>query len=79
VEHRQARHIGDIISERYNFELGNQTARAGEIRPALDLRKILWLLLGGVVNVLAAIGWFVTLPFITRDGAALTSREQSGG
>jgi hypothetical protein len=42
VEHRRARHIGEIISERYDSELGNPAARAGEIRrPPLELRKIL--------------------------------------
>jgi hypothetical protein len=78
VEHRRARHIGEIISERYDSELGNPAARAGEIRrPPLELRKILWLLLDGALDALATIGWFVTLPFITRHGAPLKTREQS--
>jgi hypothetical protein len=41
--------------------------------------KIPRLLLGAMLNLLATIGWFVTLPFITRDGRALTAREQSRG
>ena len=32
-----------------------------------------------MLDVLATNGWFVTLPFITRDDRMLTEREQSGG
>jgi len=80
VENRQARHIGEIISERYDLGLDNQIARAREIRrSALELRKIFWVLLGGALDALATIGWLVTLPFIAHDGPPLTTREQSRG
>jgi len=77
MEDRQARHIGDIIRERYN-----RAADAAQ-GPQLDFisraQKMLRLLLGPVLDALATIGWFVTLPFITHEGRALTSREQSRG
>jgi hypothetical protein len=90
VDHRQARHIGDIIRERDDIFPGrtqtvpnrgaeDQTTRAAAANPIRRFQRLLRLLLGGVVNVLAAIGWFVTLPFITHDDRAATSREQSRG
>jgi hypothetical protein len=80
VEHRRARHIGEIIRERHSRLAQDLTAAPG---PKYDVfsraLKIPRLLLGAMLDVLATIGWFVTLPFITRDDRALTTREQSRG
>jgi hypothetical protein len=76
MEHQRARHIGEIIRERDNLSALGLTA---PLSPNRDVLKIPRLLLGGTLDVLATIGWFVTLPFITRDDRALTSRAQSGG
>ena len=37
--------------------------------PVSRILKVLRLLLGATLDVLAAIGWFVTLPFITHEDA----------
>jgi hypothetical protein len=76
VEHQRARHIGEIIRERDNLSALGLTVPSS---PKRDVLKIPRRLLGGTLDVLATIGWFVTLPFITRDDLALTTREQSRG
>jgi hypothetical protein len=76
VEHQRARHIGEIIRERDNLSALGLTAPPS---PKRDVLKIPRLLLGAMLNVLAIIGWFVTLPFITQNRRALTAREQSRG
>jgi hypothetical protein len=74
VENQQARHIGEIIRERNNRGAYGIAPAPG---PKLTCRvqKILRLVLSRVLDVLAAIGWFVMLPFITRGGHAPTPRE----
>jgi hypothetical protein len=76
VEYQRARHIGEIIRERDNLSALGLTAPSS---PKRDVLKIPRLLLGGTLDVLATIGWFVTLPFITCDDRALIARAQSGG
>ncbi|HZL28498.1 MAG TPA: hypothetical protein VFC39_18390 [Acidobacteriaceae bacterium] len=76
MENRRARHISEIIRERDNLSALGLTA---PLSPKRDVLKIPRLLLGAVLDVLATIGWFVTLPFITHDDRAATSREQSRG
>jgi cell division septal protein FtsQ len=76
VENRRARHISEIIRERHNRSAQNRAAAPNPKRVVL---KILRLLLGAMLDVLATIGWLVTLPFITRDDRAFTARAQSGG
>ena len=76
MEHQRARHISEIIRERDNLSALGLTA---PLSPKRDVLKIPRLLLGGTLDVLATIGWFVTLPFITRDDLALIAREQSRG
>lgn len=80
MEDRQARHIGDIIRERNNRGTRGLAA-IPNLKPHFISRaqKILHLILAGVLNALATIGWFVTLPFITHDAPAVTAREQSRG
>jgi len=80
VEHRRARHIGEIIRERNNRSAQNLAAVPGPKHDVFSrVSKIPRLVLGAMLDVLATIGWFVTLPFITRDDRMLTEREQSGG
>jgi hypothetical protein len=80
MEDRRARHIGEIIRERNNRAV-HRPAAAPKPRNNFNSRaqKILQRVLACVLNALATIGWFVTLPFITQDGRAVTAREQSGG
>jgi hypothetical protein len=75
-----ARHIGDIIRER-NGRAAHDLAVAPGLKHNFVSRilKVLQGLLSSILDVLATIGWFVTLPFITRDDRALTAREQSRG
>ena len=76
MEHQRARHIGEIIRECDNLSALGLTAPSS---PKRDVLKIPRLLLGGTLDVLATIGWFVTLPFLTQNRRALTAREQSRG
>jgi hypothetical protein len=87
VEHRQARHIGDIIKERDNvFEGRTQTeiksgikvlpARAGETNRLIRrVQKLLRSLLAAAVWVPLTIGRLVTLPFRSRRVAEWTNRR----
>ena len=80
VEDRQARHIGDIIRERNNSAAHGLAAESGHEQDAVSrVLKTLRLVFVAVLDVLATIGWFVTLPFITADGRELTARGQSRG
>jgi hypothetical protein len=68
MEDRRARHIGDIIRERNNRGTHGLAATSNP-KPHFSSRaqKMLQLILAGVLNALATIGWFVTLPFISHD------------
>jgi hypothetical protein len=82
VEDREARHIGDIIRERDNAfwrRGGDLSAPSRAARRTLRIQKLFCSLLGVVLDVLATIGWFVTLPFITQDDRAQSPCEQSRG
>jgi hypothetical protein len=66
VEERQARHIGEIIRERNNRGARSLAAIPNpEPHVISRAQKILHLILAGMLNALATIGRFVTLPFIT--------------
>lgn len=80
VEHQRARHIGEIIKERHNL-LAQDLAAAPTPKHHVFSRilKMPHPLFRAALDVLATIGWFVTLPFITHDDRALTARAQSGG
>jgi hypothetical protein len=80
VEHRQTRHIGDIIKERNYPAAGGRATAPGPKHDVFSrVLKIPRLLLGAMLDMLATIGWFVSLPFITRDDQVFTAREQSRG
>lgn len=80
MEERQARHIGDLIRER-NTSASHGVAAVPDRKYNVisSVRKILHLVLSRVLDVLATIGWFVTLPLIPRDNRVFTSRGQSRG
>jgi len=75
-----ARHIGDIIRERSNRAARHPAATSSsEHDPFSAVLKALRLLLGAMLDMLAMIGWFVTLPFITHGSGRLTSRAHRRG
>ena len=80
MDYRGLRHIGDIIRERNNRAAYGVVPAPGVKRNlTLRVQKILRLILSSVLAVLSTIGWFVTLPFITRNGHARTSSAQFRG
>jgi hypothetical protein len=79
VEHQRARHIGEIIRERHSRSAQDLAVTPSPKQNVFSPILMPRLLLGGTFDVLATIGWFVTLPFITHDDLALTAREQSRG
>ena len=80
VEERQVRHIGDIIRESdYCVALDFAAAPGSKHHRFFRASKMLRLLLAATLDVLATIGWFVTLPFIAHDSRVLTAREQPRG
>lgn len=77
MEEQRARHIGDILKERDNQMVHDLATVSGPEHDFVSrIYKIFRSVFGGALDALAAIGWFVTLPFITHNDCALTAREQ---